>query len=87
MNKPERIPQAAGEFTVGGVKLPRPFRIRRLGQFGLYVAIGATGPSRRSFTASSRATTRASSNTWPGRARPPPDYVRDALRNSAIAFA
>ena len=68
MNKPERIPQAAGEFTVGGVKLPRPFRIRRLGQFGVNVAIGATGPSRRSFTASSRATTRASSNTWPGRA-------------------
>jgi len=23
MNKPERIPQAAREFTVGGVKLPR----------------------------------------------------------------
>ena len=38
MNKPERIPQAAGEFTVGGVMLPRPFRIRRLGHFGVNVA-------------------------------------------------
>lgn len=69
MNKPERIPQAAGEFTVGGVKLPRPFRIRRLGQFGLYVAIGATGPSRRSF--SYRIVTSHYPrfvDTWPGRA-------------------
>jgi catechol 2,3-dioxygenase-like lactoylglutathione lyase family enzyme len=38
MNKPERVPQATGEFTVGGVKLPRPFRIRRLGHFGVNVA-------------------------------------------------
>jgi catechol 2,3-dioxygenase-like lactoylglutathione lyase family enzyme len=38
MNKPERVPQAAGEFTVGGVKLPRPFRVRRLGHFGVNVA-------------------------------------------------
>jgi len=27
-----------GEFDVGGVKLPRPFRIRRLGHFGINVA-------------------------------------------------
>lgn len=38
MNKPERIPQATEEFTVGGVKLARPFRIRRLGHFGVNVA-------------------------------------------------
>jgi catechol 2,3-dioxygenase-like lactoylglutathione lyase family enzyme len=39
MNKPERIPQSATvEFLVGGVKLPRPFRIRRLGHFGVNVA-------------------------------------------------
>ncbi len=39
MNKPERIPQAATEeFLVGGVLMPRPFRIRRLGHFGVNVA-------------------------------------------------
>src|SRR6266704_3694674 len=38
MNKPERIPQAATEeFLVGGVRMPRPFRIRRLGHFGVNV--------------------------------------------------
>ena len=26
-----------GEFDVGGVRLPRPFRVRRLGHFGIYV--------------------------------------------------
>ena len=30
--------QAATEFDVGGVRLPRPFRIRRLGHFGVNVA-------------------------------------------------
>jgi len=39
MNKPERVPESATEqFLVGGVKLPRPFRIRRLGHFGVNVA-------------------------------------------------
>src|SRR5438128_779959 len=39
MNKPERIPQASTEeFLVGGVRMPRPFRIRRLGHFGVNVA-------------------------------------------------
>ena len=38
MNRPEHIPQATEEFIVGGVKLPRPFRIRRLGHFGVNVA-------------------------------------------------
>lgn len=38
MNRPERLPQATEEFLVGGVKLPRPFRIRRLGHFGVNVA-------------------------------------------------
>jgi catechol 2,3-dioxygenase-like lactoylglutathione lyase family enzyme len=38
MNKPERVPQAIEGFNVGGVKLPRPFRIRRLGHFGVNVA-------------------------------------------------
>ena len=39
MNKPERISgQAAEEFLVGGVRMPRPFRIRRLGHFGVNVA-------------------------------------------------
>ena len=39
MNKPERVPEsAAAQFLVGGVKLPRPFRIRRLGHFGVNVA-------------------------------------------------
>jgi catechol 2,3-dioxygenase-like lactoylglutathione lyase family enzyme len=39
MNRPERIPESATEqFNVGGVKLPRPFRIRRLGHFGVNVA-------------------------------------------------
>ena len=39
MNKPERIPEASTEeFLVGGVKMPRPFRIRRLGHFGVNVA-------------------------------------------------
>jgi catechol 2,3-dioxygenase-like lactoylglutathione lyase family enzyme len=39
MNKPERIPSTkAGEHLVGGVKMPRPFRIRRLGHFGVNVA-------------------------------------------------
>jgi catechol 2,3-dioxygenase-like lactoylglutathione lyase family enzyme len=38
MNRPERVPEsAAKQFTVGGVKLPRPFRIRRLGHFGVNV--------------------------------------------------
>ncbi len=27
----------SGEFIVGGVRLPRPFRVRRLGHFGVYV--------------------------------------------------
>jgi hypothetical protein len=39
MNRPERIPDAkAEEFLVGGVRMPRPFRIRRLGHFGVNVA-------------------------------------------------
>jgi catechol 2,3-dioxygenase-like lactoylglutathione lyase family enzyme len=38
MNKPERVPQATEEFIVGGVKMPRPFRVRRLGHFGVNVA-------------------------------------------------
>src|SRR5690242_12687672 len=38
MNKPERVPQTSEEFIVGGVKLPRPFRVRRLGHFGVNVA-------------------------------------------------
>jgi catechol 2,3-dioxygenase-like lactoylglutathione lyase family enzyme len=39
VNKPERVPdQVAREFLVGGVRLPRPFRIRRLGHFGVNVA-------------------------------------------------
>src|SRR5437870_10405442 len=29
---------AQGEFDLGGVRWPRPFRIRRLGHFGLNVA-------------------------------------------------
>jgi len=29
---------AQAEFDVGGVRLPRPFRIRRLGHFGVNVA-------------------------------------------------
>src|SRR5262245_50273737 len=38
MNKPERVATSATEeFLVGGVKLPRPFRIRRLGHFGVNV--------------------------------------------------
>src|SRR5882672_1754743 len=38
MNKPERVPESAtAHFLVGGVKLPRPFRIRRLGHFGVNV--------------------------------------------------
>jgi catechol 2,3-dioxygenase-like lactoylglutathione lyase family enzyme len=39
MNKPERVPSAqVEEHFVGGVKMPRPFRIRRLGHFGVNVA-------------------------------------------------
>ncbi|HEY6863083.1 MAG TPA: VOC family protein [Burkholderiales bacterium] len=39
MNKPERIPTTqAEEHVVGGVRMPRPFRIRRLGHFGVNVA-------------------------------------------------
>ena len=38
MNKPERVAERTEEFVVGGVKLPRPFRIRRLGHFGVNVA-------------------------------------------------
>jgi len=40
MNKPERLTSAvaAAEFQVGGVIMRRPFRIRRLGHFGLNVA-------------------------------------------------
>jgi catechol 2,3-dioxygenase-like lactoylglutathione lyase family enzyme len=34
VNRPERVVE---EFVVGGVKLPRPFRIRRLGHFGVNV--------------------------------------------------
>jgi catechol 2,3-dioxygenase-like lactoylglutathione lyase family enzyme len=38
MNKPERVPKAeAEEFLIGGVRMPRPFRIRRLGHFGINV--------------------------------------------------
>jgi catechol 2,3-dioxygenase-like lactoylglutathione lyase family enzyme len=37
MKLDEPVQQAAEEFVVGGVKLPRPFRIRRLGHFGLNV--------------------------------------------------
>jgi len=40
MNKPERLASAAAaaEFQVGGVRMWRPFRIRRLGHFGVNVA-------------------------------------------------
>ncbi len=40
MNKPERLASAvaAAEFQVGGVRMRRPFRIRRLGHFGVNVA-------------------------------------------------
>src|SRR5438093_10443815 len=40
MNKPERLASAvaAAEFQVGGVIMRRPFRIRRLGHFGVNVA-------------------------------------------------
>ncbi len=40
MNKPERLTRAvaAAEFQVGGVIMRRPFRIRRLGHFGVNVA-------------------------------------------------
>src|SRR5713226_8460157 len=40
MNKPERLTSAvaAAEFQVGGVIMRRPFRIRRLGHFGVNVA-------------------------------------------------
>src|SRR6202162_414769 len=40
MNKPDRLTSAvaAAEFQVGGVILRRPFRIRRLGHFGVNVA-------------------------------------------------
>ena len=40
MNKPERLTSAAAakEFLVGGVRMWRPFRIRRLGHFGVNVA-------------------------------------------------
>src|SRR5437773_6581185 len=40
MNKPERLTEAeaAKEFLVGGVRMWRPFRIRRLGHFGVNVA-------------------------------------------------
>jgi catechol 2,3-dioxygenase-like lactoylglutathione lyase family enzyme len=39
MNKPERILSTqAEEHRVGGVTMPRPFRIRRLGHFGVNVA-------------------------------------------------
>ena len=31
-------PAEQGEFDLGGVRWPRPFRIRRLGHFGLNVA-------------------------------------------------
>src|SRR5256885_8451983 len=40
MNKPERLASAvaAAEFQAGGVIMRRPFRIRRLGHFGVNVA-------------------------------------------------
>src|SRR5205814_10293211 len=40
MNKPERLASAvaAAELQVGGVIMRRPFRIRRLGHFGVNVA-------------------------------------------------
>jgi len=39
MNKPERIPSTGTEeHVVGGVTMARPFRIRRLGHFGVNVA-------------------------------------------------
>src|SRR6267154_6160875 len=40
MNKPDRLASAAAaaEFQVGGVRMWRPFRIRRLGHFGVNVA-------------------------------------------------
>src|SRR3989441_13239642 len=40
MNKPERLTSAvaAAEVQVGGVIMRRPFRIRRLGHFGVNVA-------------------------------------------------
>src|SRR5258706_10600636 len=40
MNKPDRLASAAAEaeFQMGGVRLCRPFRIRRLGHFGVNVA-------------------------------------------------
>ena len=46
----------------------RPRRQRAPTREGAPPPIGATGPSRRSFTASSRNTTRRSSSSWPGRA-------------------
>ncbi len=40
MNKPERLTEAVApkDFLVGGVRMKRPFRIRRLGHFGVNVA-------------------------------------------------
>jgi len=40
VNRPERLSEAvaAKEFMVGGVRMRRPFRIRRLGHFGVNVA-------------------------------------------------
>src|SRR5437667_9643642 len=40
MNKPERLTEAVApkEFLVGGVRMKKPFRIRRLGHVGVNVA-------------------------------------------------
>ena len=39
MKLDDQISAVAGEeFLVGGVRMPRPFRIRRLGHFGINVA-------------------------------------------------
>ncbi|HYA46673.1 MAG TPA: hypothetical protein VEF92_03890 [Burkholderiales bacterium] len=50
MNKPERLSEAvaAKEFMVGGVRMRRPFRIRRLGHFGVNVTDGTVGVTRQS---------------------------------------
>ena len=38
MNTREGMPLASEEFEVNGVRMPRPFRIRRLGHFGINVS-------------------------------------------------
>jgi catechol 2,3-dioxygenase-like lactoylglutathione lyase family enzyme len=38
MTETYKVKNGAGDFVVGGYRLPRPFRIRRLGHFGINVA-------------------------------------------------